>query len=110
MESISGMLKRDFFEGESAVIKKYRKKPVVIEAIEWAGDNLKEVLDFTGRNPSVVDWSFAKIAKLVDREGLKIFTLEGSHNASIGDMIIKGVAGEFYPCKPEIFKETYDPE
>lgn len=40
-------------------------------------------------------------------EGLKIFTLEGSHLATIGDWIIKGVKGEFYPCKPDIFDQTY---
>jgi hypothetical protein len=44
----------------------------------------------------------------VMRDGLVIKTLEGQHNATVGDMIIKGVAGEFYPCKPEIFKQTYN--
>jgi hypothetical protein len=43
----------------------------------------------------------------VKEEGLKIFTLEGSHLATIGDWIIKGVKGEFYPCKPDIFDQTY---
>jgi hypothetical protein len=43
------------------------------------------------------------------RSGLVIHTLEGNHNASPGDFIIKGVAGEFYPCKPEIFALTYEP-
>jgi len=42
------------------------------------------------------------------KEGLKIFTLEGTHMASIRDYIIKGVAGEVYPCKPDIFEKTYE--
>ena len=45
---------------------------------------------------------------MVKKDGLKIFTLEGTMNANIGDWIIKGVKGEFYPCKPDIFEETYE--
>lgn len=76
---------------------KYRKKPVVIDAIEWNGNNEKEVLDFMG-------WRHAD----VDEGELYIHTLEGRMHASIGDMVIKGVAGEFYACKPGIFHNTYD--
>lgn len=75
----------------------YRKKPVVIEAIQWTGYNRREILDFIGRNGS---WG--------DSIGLTITTLEGVHSATEGDYIIKGIAGEFYPCKPEIFSVTYD--
>ena len=78
-------------------VKKYRKKPVVIEAIEWTGDNKNEVMNFAGR------YSYK-----VKNESLKIFTLEGTMKASVGDMIIKGIQGEFYPIKPDIFKATYE--
>jgi len=77
---------------------KYRKKPVVIDAVEWTGDNINEICDF-------MKWRHVSHD---ERDGLVIHTLEGNHNANIGDMIIKGVHGEFYPCKPDIFKLTYD--
>lgn len=76
---------------------KYRKKPVEIEAVQWNGDNLKEVLEFS---------KDAYLGK--DDRTLFIETLEGDMKASIGDYIIKGVNGEFYPCKPDIFEKTYD--
>lgn len=90
------------------MIQKYRKKPVVIEAIEWTGNNLKQVIEFTGQHVSASHYKWKEYQDLVDLQGLKIFTLEGSHMATIGDMIIKGVHGEFYPCKPDIFAKTYD--
>jgi len=74
----------------------YTKKPVTIQAIEWTGDNADEVIDFT-------DGAAKKKGK-----GLIVQTLEGDHKASKGDMIIRGVHGEYYPCKPDIFAETYD--
>lgn len=75
---------------------KYRKKPVEIEAIQWTGDNLDEIKKFMGY------YEYAK-------GNLIIKTLEGNMLASPGDYIIKGVKSEFYPCKPNIFKETYEP-
>ena len=87
---------------------KYRKRPVVIEAIQWTGGNLREIIDFTGLNDSAKHFSWEEYEALVKKEGLKIFTLEGTHMASIGDYIIKGVAGEVYPCKPDIFEKTYE--
>lgn len=86
----------------------YKKKPVVIKAIQWTGKNLREVIDFTGLHDSAKKWSWAEYEEVVKREGLKIFTLEGPLMASIGDYIIRGVAGEFYPCKPDIFEKTYE--
>jgi len=74
---------------------KYRKKPVEIDAIQWTGDNKLEIFDFC--NMSYIN----------DQE-LRIQTLEGSMIASVGDYIIKGVMGEFYPCKPDIFEMTYE--
>lgn len=75
---------------------RYAKKPVIIEAIQWTGENRDEIFQFAGRN-----------ASLGDATGMIIKTLEGEHKASEGDFIIKGIAGEFYPCKPDIFKATY---
>ena len=92
------------------MIKSYRKKPVVIQAIEWTGSNLREVIEFTGLHESANKWAWEEYENIVARHGLKIFTLECITMATIGDMIIRGVHGEFYPCKPDIFAKTYDPE
>jgi len=87
---------------------KYRKKPVIIEAILWTGLNLLEVTRFTGQKPieNLSDWG--NYEDIVTEEGLKIHTLEGPMRASIGDYIIKGVKGEHYACKPDIFDLTYE--
>jgi len=78
---------------------KFRKKPVVIEAMQFTGDNDKEILSFTGgRN----------VKYLAVSNVISILTLEGEMRASEGDWIIKGIKGEFYPCKPDIFEETYE--
>jgi len=79
------------------MIRKFRKKPVVIEAIQFTCND-RECKAFcpTARDP--VD----------DRPNLIIPTLEGDHLVSMGDYIIKGVKGEFYPCKPDIFEMTYE--
>jgi hypothetical protein len=87
---------------------KYRKKPVVIEAIKWTGNNLREIIDFTGLHPSAAKMPWEEFEAIVADKGLKLFTLEGDHLASVGDWIIKGVKGEFYPCKPDIFEQTYE--
>jgi hypothetical protein len=92
------------------MIRTYRKKPVDIQAIEWTGSNLREIIDFTGLHPSAQKWvdeGWEHYEEVVKVNGLKIFTIEGAMNASIGDMIIRGVKGEFYPCKPDIFEQTY---
>lgn len=78
------------------MIKKYRKKPVEVEAIQYMGNKFKEVEDFVNRD------------LLKYNDGIGIPTLEGIMKASIGDFIIKGVIGEVYPCKPDIFRQTYD--
>src|SRR5690554_3258092 len=81
---------------------KYRKKPVVIDAIQFTGDNLAECIAFIKQPVTLVEGNLSKPHKLF------IDTLEGSMEASIGDFIIKGVNGEFYPCKPDIFEKTYE--
>lgn len=93
-------------------IQKFRKKPVVIDALKWNGDNLKEVLEFTGKSPRFDEYfkTFEEYENHVKKDGniFKIFTLEGTMKASVGDYIIKGVKGENYPCKPDIFESTYE--
>jgi hypothetical protein len=84
------------FEGGSM---KFRKKPVVIEAMKWTGKNTTELLH----------WIFPDIEADATADHLTIKTLEGELYASVGDWIIKGIKGEFYPCKPDIFKATYEP-
>lgn len=78
------------------MVKFYKKKPVVIQALLWDGDNIGEAL------------RFCKDCFLIKGTELKIKTLEGTMSASIGDYIIRGVNGEFYACKPDIFKKTYE--
>ena len=80
---------------------KFRKKPVVIEAIEWTGQNLETIRQFM--KPDYPAWGVVG-----HPDCLTIYTLEGNHRANIGDWIIKGVKGEFYPCKPDIFEQTYE--
>jgi len=86
---------------------KFIKMPVEIDAVEWNGRNLLDVIRFTGQNASALSYKWEDYEDLVSRDGLKIFTLEGVMKASIGDWIIKGVNGEHYPCKPDIFAKTY---
>lgn len=94
------------------MIIKATKKPVTIEAIQWNGDNLKELIAFTGKSDRFDEWfsSWEDYEKHVGSEGyvFKIIAPEGSMTAYVGDYIIKGVQGELYPCKPDIFKATYD--
>ena len=81
---------------------KYRKKPVVIEAVQFIGTptNIASIGMFmNNKNLQIAS----------DYSELIITTLEGNHKALKGDWIIKGVKGEFYPCKPDIFEATYEP-
>ena len=78
---------------------KYRKKPVEIEAVKWNGRNFKEIEELQNKNEQQI--------QRYENEIL-IFTLEGTMKASLGDYIIKGVSGEIYPCKPDIFNLTYE--
>ncbi len=89
---------------------KYRKKPIVIEAFKYDGD----LMDKDG-NYYVPQWAVEAFEKKFlfygidgDRDELHIMTLEGIHHVSVGDYVIRGVAGELYPCKPDIFELTYE--
>jgi len=76
---------------------RYRKLPVEIEAVKWAGDNADEVARLQG------------ISRVEYGNGLLVVhTLEGDMRADLGDYIIRGVKGELYPCKPDIFEATYE--
>ena len=77
---------------------KFRKKPVVIEAVQWTGE----------RTPELIALVKAGAIEYVPSGKLCILTLEGEMTADRGDWIIKGVKGELYPCKPDIFAATYE--
>lgn len=83
---------------------KYRKKPIVIEAVQFNRINLNEVLNFAGK--TIVEYGCARTPNA--KAYCIIKTLEGEMKATEGDYIIKGVQGEFYPCKPDIFEATYE--
>lgn len=80
---------------------KYRKKPVVIEAVQFTEENKDKVFNFVRHNCNASRDSANNIT-------MEIHTLEGTMTAELGDWIIKGVQGEFYPCKPDIFAATYE--
>jgi hypothetical protein len=83
---------------------KYRKKPVEIEAIKFTRDNWDEIKAFTNETA----YRGLHIERIDGIATCIIPTLEGQHIATEGDYIIKGVKGEFYPCKPDIFELTYE--
>lgn len=82
---------------------KYRKKPVVVEAMQFTGG--------AQRATPVIDWVLASggTARYHDDDTIAIDTLEGTMSARSGWFVIRGVQGEFYPCEPEIFAQTYEP-
>ena len=83
------------------MISTYRKKPLVVEALQWTGFNLNEVMGFC----PVIQAEKGLMDKFPE---LYIRTLEGEMHVSLDDFIIKGIRGEFYACKPDIFWETYE--
>ncbi|QYC52369.1 hypothetical protein [Fusobacterium phage FNU_1P] len=94
------------------MIKKYVKKPIQIEAIQLKEDNIIEVFDFLDEANYKEIKSAEELedfSQMMLKQGyIEIETLEGIMKASFGDYIIKGVKGEFYPCKPDIFQATYE--
>ena len=84
---------------------KYRKKPVVIDAERLTADNVRDVADWIHIHTYATDGR--EVSTLPD--AVLIETLEGTMRADIGDYVIRGVQGEFYPCKPDIFDATYEP-
>ena len=82
-----------------------RKKPVEVEAIQWTGTNTEEIRDFFGVDNQK---DYQILSTPHSPPEILICTLEGIYRASINDFIIRGVRGEYYPCKPDIFYDTYD--
>ena len=81
----------------------YRKRPVTVQAIRWDAENLFEVVDFLGNDyGGFISNDDLAITRIV------IETLEGPMQASRGDYIIRGIHGEHYACKPEIFESSYE--
>ena len=86
---------------------KYRKKPVVIEALQWDG-SMEGMERIRNHWPEILT---AELRSNPDNRTVSWWstgTLEGRHVVSVGDFIIKGIKGEFYPCKPDIFELTYE--
>ena len=86
------------------VVKTYKKKPVKIKAIKWTGENFDKVKEFGGKDISLDEDTNELIIKTLE-DGKKG---QAKHVATIGDFVIQGVQGEFYFCKPDIFKQTYE--
>ena len=87
-------------------MKKYRKKPIVVEAIQWNGVNRGEVEMFCGHDN--VEFKVEILSGSTLGLQLIVKALEGDMVANRGDYIIKGICGEFYSCKEEIFEKTYE--
>ena len=93
-------------------VEQYRKKPVTIKAILWDGTNIDEALQFMSPIedlPNNDGYIKPGVGHTPSSGELYIPTLEGTMTAQAGDYIIKGIQGEFYPCKPDIFAKTYEP-
>lgn len=90
---------------------KYKKKPIVVEAIRWTGSNLEEIRNFVG-NDLIENYikHFDIEMTLIKQTltGIAINTLEGTMKVDYGDYIIKDVNNELYPCKPDVFEQTYE--
>ena len=84
--------------------KRYRKKPVVIEALQFldTAERVEELSHFITDQDVVISYRCPEDPRLI------LKTLEGQHEASVGDYIIRGIKGEYYPCKPDIFHATYE--
>lgn len=88
--------------------EKYRKKPVVIEAMQWTKDTHKEVIAWLASG-NAYNGLTPKPGGALHEYVMGVQTLEGGIFASDGDWIVRGVQGEFYPVKPDIFEATYEP-
>lgn len=86
----------------------YRKKPVEVEAIHYTGDNLTDVEEFLGREAKAEEATLPGPGRGLHK-GIQIHTLEGTMTASVGDWVVRGVKGEMYPVKPDVFAQTYEP-
>ena len=89
-------------------MSRYRKKPVVIEAWQWTGENYAEIREFTAGS-----FSLANLADRAKDPDITAEVFDELHSTWVGvhdgDWIIKGIKNEFYPCRPDVFAETYEP-
>lgn len=96
---------------KETIIRQYRKKPVIIEAVQLDNINAPRVVQWIGEDKAKMNlesdaaWNQGKAPPVFS---VTIHTLEGDMKAMPGDYVIKGVHGEFYPCKPDIFEKTYE--
>lgn len=94
-------------------MERYRKKPVEIEARQWDGTraSIVEICAWANRHDAIEDDSTIAYTYVGEEDvtDVSIWTLEGDMKVSPGDYVIRGVQGEFYPCKPDIFEATYEP-
>lgn len=96
---------------KETIIRQYRKKPVIVEAVQLDNINVPLVVQWIGEDKAKMNlesdeaWKLGKAPPIFS---VTICTLEGDMKAMPGDFIIKGVHGEFYPCKPDIFEKTYE--
>lgn len=111
MKQLGDILQKQVQQMREIMNMKYRKKPVVIEAIQFTCENIDKLRKFAGE--SVGELRMPTYPG--ERPEIEVFTLEdgsdgrAKHVATDGDWIIKGISGEFYPCKPDIFEATYEP-
>lgn len=96
--------------------ERFRKKPVEIEAMKWDGTaaGATPIIDWILANGATATYVCSNPDRCAETSGdtphcIVIRTLEGDMRADVGDWIIKGVRGEFYPCKPDVFAATYEP-
>jgi hypothetical protein len=98
-------------EVKETIIRQYRKKPIIVEAVQLDNINVPCVVRWVGEDKAKINlesdeaWKLGKAPPIFS---VTISTLEGDMKAMPGDYIIKGVHGEFYPCKPDIFEKTYE--
>lgn len=96
---------------KETIIHQYRKRPVIIEAVQLNNINAPCVVRWIGEDKAKMNlesdeaWKLGKAPPIFS---ITISTLEGDMKAMFGDYIIKGVGGEYYPCKPDIFEKTYE--
>jgi hypothetical protein len=85
---------------------RYRKKPVIIDAIQYTENSRDRIVNWLGSN--CYSTAIGEDGEEYELQNIRIRTLEGELMVSIDDWVIKGVKGEFYPCKPDIFEATYE--
>ena len=96
---------------KETIIRQFRKKPIIVEAVQLDNLNVPSVVRWIGEDKAKMNLEFDEARKLGKAHpifSVTICTLEGNMKAMPGDYIIKGVHGEFYPCKPDIFEKTYE--